>query len=955
VSRAPRAAALRARALGLDRLSMFVPAVMGLGLVAWLVSQVIGVAQVHTTAARERQAATSATAVVDALHGRPSTATPPRPRLTYLAVGAGLLAIAVYLAIGASANYFSPDGYVHGIAWLWTTALFVIALATVYGAAALAAFASWPVSPRWAARLLARTPLGTHGAAPGHSADHPPGSLSASVLLAAALAAFVVLFVVSSPELADQADRWVADSVAGSDPLAELATLDPASNTAVLAGLCLVAALAAARCRVLAVSIVASSAIGLLVVLALRPIVGHARPAAGPSAGELDSLPSVQAVVGVLVAGLFPLAVGVLLHRDWARWSAGLAFSTIVLGTFVAAGASHDLATGVHWPSDVAAGALIGLTLVLATEWMVRNRAYHRNCHHCPWSIPDQEVRGAIRIHPSLHGWLKIAASASTAAATLVVTWLAIEVDLPIDTGGVALSRSVEVGVELALAALLLVASLISWRWPAIAAVVVTFAASAAGVYASVQLRPAAAVTLFGLFWVPAALLWLSWQHRRRPPELVAVAVCTAVLLGATWAGAASVYDHYYGPSHPASDEPVLPLDRVEWVWSGGLRHDGVVVTARLVSGAEASLELTDEHGSVRRTPPVAADGNQLVRLTVDDLDPATTYGYQVVVDGRADTGRGTGGFRTPSDGAMSFTFTAGACAVTGSNGAVFDAIRRTEPLLHLAVGDLHYADIDSNSVPAHLSAFDAVLTSASQSALARAVPQAYVWDDHDYGPNDADAESPGRPAARYAYRAAVPHGPMLDGDAPIQQAFTIGRVRFVMTDLRSERTATSMLGDDQRRWLLDELRTSSRTHALVVWVSSVPWIAAVNPGGDTWGGYPDERAEIAEVIATEGIRNLLMVAGDAHMVALDDGTNSNYSTLPGPGFPVFHVAALDRPGSVKGGPYSEGTHPGAGRYGRVDVRDEGGPTIGVQLTGLTWDGEVLVEHAFTFPVGRDA
>jgi hypothetical protein len=946
---------MRARALGLDRLSMFVPAVMGIGLVSWLVSQLIGVVQVHATATRQRRATATARSVVDDLLGRPPTVRPPRPRLTYLAIGSGFVAIATYLAVGASANYFSPDGYVHGIAWLWTAALFVIALSAFYGIASLVAFAVWPVPPAWARRVLARTPLGSEPATPSGAADHPPPSLSVGVLVVAALAAFVVLFVVSSPELADEADRWVADRLVGHDSLAEVRTLDPASNTAVLVGLGLVAALAAARCRVLAVVVVASTATGLIAVAALRPLVAHPRPDAGPLAGALDSLPSTQAMIGVLVTGLFPLAIGVLVHRDWARWSAGLAFSTVVLGALVVAGASHDVARGVHWPSDVVAGALVGLTLVLASEWTLRNRAYHRNCHHCPWTDADQEVRGAVHIHPSLHGWLKIAASTTTALATLVVTWLAIEVDLPIDTGGVPLSRSVEVGVELGLAGLLLLASLISWRFPAHAALVVALAASAAGVYASVQLRPVAALTLFGVFWVPAALLWLSWQHRRRPPELVAVAVCTAVLLGGTWAGATSVYDHYYGPSHTVSDEPAVPLDQVEWVWSGGLRHDGIVVTARLATGTSALMELSDDRGGVRRSASVEADGNRLVRLTADGLRPDAAYRYQVVVDGRPDHGRGIGGFRTASDGPMSFSVTAGACAVTGSNGAVFDAIRRTDPLLHLAVGDLHYADIDSNSVPAHLRPLDAVLTSPSQAALARAVPQAYVWDDHDYGPSDADASARGRSAARAAYRAAVPHGPMLDGDAPIQQAFTVGRVRFVMTDLRSERTTASMLGDEQRAWLLDELRTSSRTHALVVWVSSVPWIAEPNPGADTWGGYPRERAEIAEVIADEHIDNLLMVAGDAHMVALDDGTNSNYSSLPGPGFPVFHVAALDRPGSVKGGPYSEGTFPGPGRYGRLDIRDGGGSTVTVDTVGLTWDGTVLVEQTFEFDAGPDA
>lgn len=67
--------------------------------------------------------------------------------------------------------------------------------------------------------------------------------------------------------------------------------------------------------------------------------------------------------------------------------------------------------------------------------------------------------------------------------------------------------------------------------------------------------------------------------------------------------------------------------------------------------------------------------------------------------------------------------------------------------------------------------------------------PVAYVWGDHDYGGNDADRTSPSRPAAMRTYRQMTPHYPLADGpEEPIYRAFTVGRVRFVMTDTRSAR-----------------------------------------------------------------------------------------------------------------------------------------------------------------------
>jgi hypothetical protein len=89
------------------------------------------------------------------------------------------------------------------------------------------------------------------------------------------------------------------------------------------------------------------------------------------------------------------------------------------------------------------------------------------------------------------------------------------------------------------------------------------------------------------------------------------------------------------------------------------------------------------------------------------------------------------------------------------------------------------------------------------------------------------------------------------------------------------------------------------------------------------------------------------MVSGDAHMVAIDDGTNSDFTTDGAPGFPVIHAAALDRPGAVKGGPYSHGTVTGGGHFGVLAVDDRGDSTVTVTISGRTWEGDVLMSHEF--------
>jgi hypothetical protein len=136
--------------------------------------------------------------------------------------------------------------------------------------------------------------------------------------------------------------------------------------------------------------------------------------------------------------------------------------------------------------------------------------------------------------------------------------------------------------------------------------------------------------------------------------------------------------------------------------------------------------------------------------------------------------------------------------------------------------------------------------------------------------------------------------------------------------------------------------------------VTSVPWIAAPEAGADHWGGYAEERRHIAEFITANEISALLMVAGDAHMLAIDDGTTTQFSAVGNTSFPLLHAAALDRPGSVKGGPFSEGMHPGGGQFGLIEVVDTGSDHVTVHLRGLDWEGNELVGYSFMVPAADE-
>jgi phosphodiesterase/alkaline phosphatase D-like protein len=360
---------------------------------------------------------------------------------------------------------------------------------------------------------------------------------------------------------------------------------------------------------------------------------------------------------------------------------------------------------------------------------------------------------------------------------------------------------------------------------------------------------------------------------------------------------------------------------------------------------------------------PSSAEDPGLVRFAVTGLAPATGYHYAVEVGGALDLVR-AGEFGTFGEGAWDFVLTSASCARIGSNGAVFDAMREIDPDLFVMYGDLFYGDVATNDRDRFRELYDGIQDEPGPAAFYRTVPWDYVWDDHDYGPNDADSTSDSRPAAQTVYREVVPHPPLVrTGQQPIHHAFTIGRARVIVTDLRSERSPKedpdgplkTMLGQDQLDWFLDELAAADEVYPLIIWVNSVPWIADAEDGADHWGGYAHERRLIADFVADNGIDGLLVLAGDAHMVAIDDGSNSDYSsTGSGSGFPVLQAAALDRPGSDKGGPYSHGAFPGPGRFGVVEVSDDV-DSLTVTLRGTTWDGVELTSYRYTIDAGEEA
>src|SRR5581483_690713 len=221
-----------------------------------------------------------------------------------------------------------------------------------------------------------------------------------------------------------------------------------------------------------------------------------------------------------------------------------------------------------------------------------------------------------------------------------------------------------------------------------------------------------------------------------------------------------------------------------------------------------------------------------------------------------------------------------------------------------------------------------------------------------------------GRDTARAVYKERVPHYPIASAGGAISQSFTVGRVRIIMTDLHSasspssqkESASKTRMGTAQKAWFKQELiNARDAGFPLILWVCTDPWIGPAALGADNWAGYATERTEIANFIRDNRVANVVLLSGDMHALAYDDGTHSDYATGGGAPLTVLQAASLTSPGDAKGGPYTAGPLLGAPQYGMLEVYDTGGPSIACRFLGMrAGDGQKMGYIFSTTASGSD-
>jgi alkaline phosphatase D len=163
------------------------------------------------------------------------------------------------------------------------------------------------------------------------------------------------------------------------------------------------------------------------------------------------------------------------------------------------------------------------------------------------------------------------------------------------------------------------------------------------------------------------------------------------------------------------------------------------------------------------------------------------------------------------------------------------------------------------------------------------------TWDDHDFGPNNTDGSYEKAALTTAAFNNFWVN-PMTKNKKGIYYCFKKGDVSFFMTDSRTFKIngGSSLLGEEQLKWLKKELLTSKATLKVVILSNQL--INAVE-GHESYYDFERERSGLIDFINTKKIPGVVFFSGDRHHSEINVELDQNY-------YPIYDItcSALSSP-----------------------------------------------------------
>lgn len=246
--------------------------------------------------------------------------------------------------------------------------------------------------------------------------------------------------------------------------------------------------------------------------------------------------------------------------------------------------------------------------------------------------------------------------------------------------------------------------------------------------------------------------------------------------------------------------------------------------------------------------------------------------------------------WQRPAPNAVLTRIGVGSCLNEEKPQPIWNSVVASKPDLFLMVGDNVYGDIRKGD-PQELATAYRVQAAQPELKRARAAfPFLAIWDDHDYGRNDAGAGFEFQPQAARYFRQfwQLPEADRFDGG--IYYAKTYGppgkRVQIIFLDTRTFRAdlkkksgsfahwgkyepdadpEKTMLGPVQWAWLESQLRKPADLRLIASGIQ----VLAEGHGWERWGNLPLQRQRFVELLRDTRARGVILLSGDRHSAAV--------------------------------------------------------------------------------------
>lgn len=276
-----------------------------------------------------------------------------------------------------------------------------------------------------------------------------------------------------------------------------------------------------------------------------------------------------------------------------------------------------------------------------------------------------------------------------------------------------------------------------------------------------------------------------------------------------------------------------------------------------------------------------------VAKVLATDLTPGKRYDYELLIDGKKVTRSYPLHFQTQAlwqwrTDPPAFRFAVGSCAYVnepefdrpgtpyGDKYRIFTTIAAQKPDFMLWTGDNTYTrEVDWNTRNGVLHRYTHTRSLAELQPLLGATHHYATWDDHDYGPNDADRSYWLKRTTLDIFRNFWGNPNYIFENEGVTGTFQWADCQFFLTDDRWWRTPNELkagqrdyLGKKQLDWLIDALAGSKAPFKFVVVGGQVSNPSAIF---ENYATYAEERAELFRRITEANVPGVIFLSGDRH------------------------------------------------------------------------------------------